>query len=108
MGDRLAVERKAVPWPVGNDELAVDEFGRFVRRRLTPQEEQQAAARRFAQLPGTAPQPAEPAEDAVRAAERAAKKQAAAFFAELPEPAPDRGGPNLGDALFYPERSLTR
>ena len=36
MGDRLAVERKAVPWPVGNDELAVDEFGRFDEERLEP------------------------------------------------------------------------
>ena len=34
MGDRLAVERKAVPWPVGNDDLAVGEFGRFVEERL--------------------------------------------------------------------------
>ena len=36
MDDRLTVERKAVPWPVGNDKLTVDEFGGFVEERLEP------------------------------------------------------------------------
>jgi hypothetical protein len=30
MSDRLAVKRKPVPWSVGNDGLAVGEFGSFV------------------------------------------------------------------------------
>jgi len=52
MGDRLAVERKAVPWPVGNDELAVDEFGRFVEERLEPVDRLDRSAPDFAAADG--------------------------------------------------------
>ena len=52
MDDRLTVERKAVPWPVGNDKLTVDEFGGFVEERLEPVDRLDRAAPDFAAADG--------------------------------------------------------
>lgn len=52
MSDRLAVEREPVPWPVRNDELAVDEFGGFVEERLEPVDRLDRAAPDFTAADG--------------------------------------------------------